>query len=45
MNLCEYVEFDATGLTSLVRGGEVTTLELTRLSREAHDEVVSHQVV
>ncbi|MER9433248.1 amidase [Mesorhizobium sp. M0408] len=39
MKLSEYVEYDATGLTSLVRAGEVTPLELTRLAREAHDEV------
>lgn len=39
MRLSEYVEHDATGLASLVRAGEVTPLELTRLAREAHDEV------
>ncbi|MER9222964.1 amidase [Mesorhizobium sp. M0644] len=39
MKLSEYVEYDATGLASLVRAGEVTPLELTRLAREAHEEV------
>ncbi|RWC40711.1 MAG: amidase [Mesorhizobium sp.] len=39
MKLSEYVEYDATGLGSLVHAGEVTPLELTRLAREAHDEV------
>ncbi|RWP16094.1 MAG: amidase [Mesorhizobium sp.] len=39
MRLNEYVEYDATGLASLVRAGEVTPLELTRMAREAHDEV------
>lgn len=39
MKLSEYVEYDATGLASLVRAGEVTPLELTRLAREAHDKV------
>lgn len=39
MKLSEYVDYDATGLASLVRTGEVTPLELTRLAREAHDEV------
>lgn len=39
MTLSEYVFHDATGLASLVRRREVTPLELTRLAREAHDEV------
>ncbi|TIR16150.1 MAG: amidase [Mesorhizobium sp.] len=39
MNLSEYVEYDATGLASLVKAGEATSLELTRLARAAHDEV------
>ncbi|MDA9431814.1 amidase [Bradyrhizobium sp. CCBAU 51627] len=39
MRLSEYVEHDATALASLVKGGEVTPLELTRLARDAHDEV------
>ncbi|RWK47262.1 MAG: amidase [Mesorhizobium sp.] len=41
MKLSEYAEYDATGLASLVDAGEVTALELTRLAREAHDEVNS----
>lgn len=41
MRLSEYVDHDATGLASLVRRGEVTPLELTRLAREAHHEVNS----
>lgn len=39
MELEEYVGHDATGLASLVRSGEVTAAELTRLAREAHDRV------
>ncbi|MET4457761.1 amidase [Bradyrhizobium sp. RT3b] len=39
MRLGEYVAYDATGLASLVRKGEVTPLDLTQLAREAHDEV------
>ncbi|WP_353642604.1 amidase [Mesorhizobium sp. WSM2239] len=39
MSLSEYVDYDATGLASLVNSGEVTPLELTRLARQAHDEV------
>lgn len=39
MELSEYVDYDATGLASLVKKGEVTALELTRLAREAHDQV------
>ncbi|MDW9880769.1 amidase [Sinorhizobium meliloti] len=39
MKLSEYVEYDATGLASLVRAGEMTPSGLTRLAREAHDEV------
>ncbi|TIO72137.1 amidase [Mesorhizobium sp.] len=39
MKLSEYVERDATGLASLVKAGEVTPMELTRLAREACDEV------
>lgn len=39
MRLNEYVECDGTTLASLVRAGEVTPLEVTRLAREAHDEV------
>lgn len=41
MKLSEYVEYDATGLASLVAGGEVTAVELIRLARQAHDEVNS----
>ncbi|TIL20966.1 MAG: amidase [Mesorhizobium sp.] len=39
MKLNEYTDCDATGLASLVKAGEVTPLELTRLARAAHDEV------
>lgn len=39
MKLNEYVDYDATGLASLVRRGEVTALELTQLARKANDEV------
>ncbi|RWI00198.1 MAG: amidase [Mesorhizobium sp.] len=39
MKLTEYVEYDATGLASLVRKGEVTAVDLIRLARQAHDEV------
>ncbi|GLS33880.1 amidase [Mesorhizobium albiziae] len=39
MKLSEYVEYDAIGLASLVSAGEVTAVELTRLARQAHDEV------
>ncbi|WP_201841769.1 amidase [Microvirga zambiensis] len=39
MRLSEYVEYDATGLASLVSAGEVTPMELTRLARQAHDEI------
>lgn len=39
MRLSEYVDYDATALASLVNCGDVTPLELTRLAREAHDEV------
>ncbi|MCK1604776.1 amidase [Bradyrhizobium sp. 166] len=39
MKLSEYVDHDATGLASLVRTGQVTPLQLTRLAREAHDAV------
>ncbi|MER8963676.1 amidase [Mesorhizobium sp. M0701] len=39
MRLNEYAKYDATGLASLVRAGEVTPVELTRLARQAHDEV------
>lgn len=39
MKLSEYVEYDGTGLAALVNAGEVTALELTRLARQAHDEV------
>lgn len=42
MRLSEYVDYDATGLASLVNAGEVTPLELTRLARQAHDEVNPH---
>ncbi|MER9371949.1 amidase [Mesorhizobium sp. M0491] len=42
MNLSEYAEYDATGLASLVHSGDVTPLELTRLAREAHDQVNPH---
>ncbi|ESZ05519.1 hypothetical protein X735_32265 [Mesorhizobium sp. L2C085B000] len=33
------VQYDATDLASLVNGGEATAVELTRLVRQAHDEV------
>ncbi|OBQ86473.1 amidase family protein [Mesorhizobium sp. WSM3873] len=39
MKLNEYLEHDATGLASLVSAREVTAVELTRLAREAYDEV------
>ncbi|CAN7249943.1 amidase [Mesorhizobium caraganae] len=39
MKLSEYVEYDASGLASLVSAGAVTALELTCLAREAHDMV------
>ncbi|WP_095090539.1 amidase [Mesorhizobium sophorae] len=39
MKVSEYVGYDATGLASLVGAGEVTPQELTRLARQAHDEV------
>ncbi|MEY9981528.1 amidase [Bradyrhizobium yuanmingense] len=39
MKLSEYVVHDATSLASLVRSGEVSALELTRLAREAYDQV------
>ncbi|BCG97395.1 MULTISPECIES: amidase [unclassified Mesorhizobium] len=39
MRLGEYADNDATGLSILVNAGEVTAKELTRLAREAHDEV------
>lgn len=39
MKLQEYVEYDATGLASLVNAGEVTPVQLARLAREAHEEV------
>lgn len=42
MKFSEYVDHDATGLASLVRTGEVTPLELTRLAREAHNDVNHH---
>ncbi|RWQ26432.1 MAG: hypothetical protein EOS19_25635 [Mesorhizobium sp.] len=39
MKISEYVEFDATGLASLVRAGDMRPAELACLAREAHDEV------
>ena len=39
MKLNEYAEYDATGLASLVRRGEVTAVELTRLARDACAQV------
>lgn len=42
MKLREYVDHDATHLASLVRTGQVTPLELTRLAREAHNEINRH---
>ncbi|RVC61965.1 amidase [Mesorhizobium sp.] len=39
MRLSEYVEYDATGLASLVTAGEMTAVELTHLARQAHDGV------
>ncbi|WP_245322827.1 amidase [Bradyrhizobium valentinum] len=38
----EYVDYDATGLATLVRAGEVTPLELTRLAREAYVKANPH---
>ncbi|MER8977037.1 hypothetical protein [Mesorhizobium sp. M0800] len=40
--LSGHVKYDATGLASLVNAGAVTPLELTRLARQAHDEVNPH---
>lgn len=42
MRLSEYAKYDATGLASLVRTGEVTAVELTRLAHQAHDELNPH---
>ncbi|MER8563869.1 amidase [Mesorhizobium sp. M0578] len=42
MKLSEYVEYDATGLAAVVRRGEVTPMQLTRLARQAHDEINPH---
>jgi len=39
MRLNEYVEFDATGLASLVDSGEVSTVDLTHLAREAYEQI------
>ncbi|CDX53562.1 hypothetical protein MPL1032_180044 [Mesorhizobium plurifarium] len=39
MNLCEYVQYDATGLASLLKTRQVTSGELIRLAREAHNDV------
>ncbi|MBX5139189.1 amidase (plasmid) [Rhizobium bangladeshense] len=39
MRLNEYVEFDATGLASLVDSGEVSSMELTHLAREAYEQI------
>lgn len=39
MRSSEHIEYDAIGLASLVIAGEVTPVELTRLTREAHHEV------
>ncbi|PAQ10041.1 amidase [Mesorhizobium temperatum] len=39
MNLHEYTSYDATGLAELVRSREVTSVELTRLAREANDRI------
>ncbi|MER9794753.1 amidase [Mesorhizobium sp. M0213] len=39
MRLSEYVKYDATGLATLVNAGEVTSAELTRLARQAFDEI------
>ncbi|MES0033104.1 amidase [Mesorhizobium sp. M0040] len=41
MRLSEYVQYDATGLATLVNAGEVTSAELTRLARQAFGEVNS----
>ncbi|MER9883232.1 amidase [Mesorhizobium sp. M0118] len=42
MNLSEYVKYDATGLASLLKTRQVTSDELIRLAREAHDDVNPH---
>ncbi|MDX8542064.1 amidase [Mesorhizobium abyssinicae] len=39
MKLHEYSSYDATGLAELVSRREVTTVELARLAREAHDQM------
>ncbi|MER9726980.1 MULTISPECIES: amidase [unclassified Mesorhizobium] len=39
MNLSEYVQYDATGLASLLKTRQVTSGELIRLAREAHNDV------
>ena len=39
MKLSDYVQYDATGLASLLKTGEVTSVELIRLAREAYEEV------
>ncbi|PVE21047.1 amidase [Microvirga sp. KLBC 81] len=39
MKLSEYAEYDAIGLASLTKSGDVAPLDLVRLAREAHNEV------
>ncbi|WP_457662590.1 amidase [Sinorhizobium medicae] len=39
MRLNEYTDYDATGLASLVKKGEITPRELARLAREAHEKI------
>ncbi|MER9756186.1 amidase [Mesorhizobium sp. M0166] len=39
MNLSEYAQYDATGLASLLKTRQVTSGELIRLARKAHDDV------
>ncbi|RWL14142.1 MAG: amidase [Mesorhizobium sp.] len=39
MKLQEYAAYDATELAELVRGRDVTAVELIRLAREAHDRI------
>ncbi|ESY45967.1 MULTISPECIES: hypothetical protein [unclassified Mesorhizobium] len=39
MDIDEYVQYDATGLSRLANSGEVTAVEITRLAREVYDAV------
>ncbi|RWI34663.1 MAG: amidase [Mesorhizobium sp.] len=43
MKLNEYVQYDATGLARLVNSGEITSADLTRLARQAYDEI-NHRI-